>query len=115
LALELTGSAPLGDPAAAEPGEARADTRPDGLPASSDPTPTKDSAASGHDESRRLARIQLDHRARIQRRAILDTLLDRAEIEIDVEQLAGFVVAPASLAAPPLPPRVATRPGSEPS
>jgi hypothetical protein len=115
LTIELTGSAPLGETAAAASGANPSTTHPDGLSTTPDPSTQTQSHASEYEESRRLARIQLDHRARIQRRAVLETLLDRAEVEIDVEQLAGFVAAPASLAPPPLPPQLANRPGSNPS
>lgn len=69
LTIELTGSAPIGSPDVGA-----------GSP---------DRGTAGY--ARRLSRVQSKHRARIQRRVILETLLDRSAIEVDADKLEAFL------------------------
>jgi hypothetical protein len=101
LVLERTGSPPLGgfmrrgaarrDPARddAQSREARID-----FPSTTDEEPL----------SQRLTRIQIEHRARIQRRTILEELLARSRVEVDTMRLAAFLEASPQAPRPPLPP-----------
>ncbi len=77
--------------------------------------PIGESSASGVDRSNLADEtngVGVEHRARIQRRAILDSLLDRSSIEVDLEQLSTFVQAMPATARPPLPPGVGFSPNS---
>jgi hypothetical protein len=82
LTIELTGSAPIGAPRVAAGSVDR----------------------DAIDQPRRLSRVQSKHRARIQRRAILETLLDRSSIEVDADKLEAFLGPAPDTSEPPRPP-----------
>jgi hypothetical protein len=101
LVLERTGSPPLG-------GFSRRSPRPgdrgrNGLRANEAPGSLAD-MTNGEPFSERLTRIQIEHRARIQRRTILEELLARSHVEVDTMQLTAFLEASPQDPRPPLPP-----------